>query len=155
MATGNDITIRTASIEDLSAVIGMLTNDPLGQHREDADSGLNSAYLSAFNAIDVDPNNQLLVATSGTQVVGVLQLTFIPNLTYTGGLRAQIEGVRVHESVRGQGVGKLIVAHAIEQARGRNCVMVQLTTDKRRPDALAFYESSGFAPSHEGMKLLL
>ncbi len=33
--------------------------------------------------------------------------------------------------------------------------MVQLTTDKRRPDALRFYETVGFVATHEGLKLPL
>ena len=44
---------------------------------------------------------------------------------------------------------------AIERARERGCVLVQLTSDKRRRDAIRFYESLGFAASHEGMKLNL
>jgi hypothetical protein len=33
--------------------------------------------------------------------------------------------------------------------------MVQLTSDKRRTDAIRFYRSLGFEPSHEGLKLSL
>jgi GNAT superfamily N-acetyltransferase len=44
---------------------------------------------------------------------------------------------------------------AIERSRDRGCHLVQLTTDKARPDAKRFYESLGFVASHEGMKLQL
>jgi GNAT superfamily N-acetyltransferase len=44
---------------------------------------------------------------------------------------------------------------AIEDARRRFCVLVQLTSDKARVDAHRFYERLGFTPSHEGFKLRL
>ena len=42
-----------------------------------------------------------------------------------------------------------------EEARRRNCALVQLTTDKSRADAHRFYERLGFVASHEGLKLKL
>jgi len=48
-----------------------------------------------------------------------------------------------------------MIEHAVDRARHRGCRLVQLTTDKARPDAVRFYESLGFAASHEGMKLHL
>jgi len=89
------------------------------------------------------------------RIVGVLQLTFIPYLTYQGGWRAVVEGVRVDGRVRSQGVGKALLEWAIARARERGSVMIQLTTDKSRPDAKRFYEGLGFVASHEGMKLHL
>jgi GNAT superfamily N-acetyltransferase len=109
----------------------------------------------AFDIIVADPRNMLIVGDKDGQVVACLQLTFVPGLTYTGGERAQIEGVRVDASLRGGGIGRALMEHAVELARQRGCVLVQLTTDKRRPEALAFYQSFGFAASHEGMKLKL
>ena len=44
---------------------------------------------------------------------------------------------------------------AMAMCRERGCGLVQLTTDKTRPDALRFYESLGFEASHDGMKLNL
>jgi GNAT superfamily N-acetyltransferase len=85
----------------------------------------------------------------------MLQLTFIPYLTHQGSWRALIEGVRVHKDYRSHGIGKALFSWAIERARQRNCRMVQLTTDKARPEALRFYQQLGFQASHEGMKLHL
>ena len=87
------------------------------------------------------------------EVIGVFQMTFIPYLTYQGGIRAQIEGVRVHKDHRGLGIGKTIFQWAIQRAKERNAHVLQLTTDKKRPDAIRFYESLGFKASHEGMKI--
>ena len=87
--------------------------------------------------------------------VAVLQLTFTPYITHQGGWRATIEGVRVDSRLRGSGLGRELFAWAIARARERGCHLVQLTTDKQRPEARRFYESLGFVASHEGMKLKL
>ena len=150
-----EIAFRPARSRDLPAMVRLLAEDPLGAQREKLADPLPSGYLSAFEDIIADTNQNLVVATIANEVVGVLQLTFIPYLTYQGSWRAQIEGVRVAESCRSQGVGRALFEWAIARARERGCHLVQLTTDSQRPDALRFYESLGFAATHHGMKLHL
>ena len=146
---------RKALRQDVPAIVRLLADDPLGAKRERFADPLPESYRLAFDAIDADPNNELVVACLDGQVVGVLQLTFIPYLTYQGGWRALIEAVRVDSKLRSKGVGKTLFQWAIERARERGCHLVQLTTDKGRADAKRFYESLGFVASHEGMKLHL
>jgi GNAT superfamily N-acetyltransferase len=150
-----DVSFRPATRDDVNEIVRMLADDPLGAKREAYGSPLPDRYFEAFESIDRDPNNELVVAVRAARVVGVLQLTFIPYLTYRGGWRALIEGVRVDASVRSAGVGRKLFEWAIERARARGCHMVQLTSDKERPDAIRFYESLGFVATHEGMKLHL
>jgi GNAT superfamily N-acetyltransferase len=83
----------------------------------------------------------------------MMQLTFIPYLTHTGSWRCLIEGVRIARRFRGQGLGQQFIKWAIQRAAEKNCSIVQLTSDKQRPDALRFYESLGFEATHEGFKL--
>ena len=151
--TGAALNCRRARAEDLPAIIRMLADDPLGVKRERYEEPVPETYARAFRAIEADPNNELLVAVQDERVIGVLQLTFIPSLTYEGGWRALVEGVRVERRGRSQGVGKALFAWAIARAREHGCVMIQLTTDKSRPAAKRFYEGLGFVASHEGMKL--
>ena len=151
-----ELSFRQAQAADLDAIVCMLADDPLGAQREDYRSPLPGSYRHAFAAIEADPNNELVLAClPGAQIAGVLQLTFIPSITQQGGWRALVEGVRVHSGCRGQGIGKAMFEWAIQRARVRHCHMLQLTTDKARPDALRFYQSLGFIASHEGMKLRL
>ena len=150
-----DLSFRPATRDDVNDIVRMLADDPLGAKREAYGSPLPGRYFAAFEAIERDPNNELVVAVRAARVVGVLQLTFIPYLTYRGGWRALIEGVRVDASVRSGGVGRKLFEWAIERARARGCHMVQLTSDKERPDAIRFYEGLGFVATHEGMKLHL
>ena len=145
--------LRTATHDDLVDIVRMLADDPLGAKRERFELPLPESYERAFRAIDDDPNQELTVAEANGKVIGVLQITFIPYLTYQGGWRALVEGVRVDSSQRGKGIGRRLFEHAIERAKARHCHLVQLTTDKARPEALRFYESLGFRASHEGMKL--
>jgi GNAT superfamily N-acetyltransferase len=149
------LAFRRARAADLSAIVRLLADDPLGATRERFEQPLPAAYARAFDAIDGDANNELVVACQDDRVVGVLQLTYIPSLTYQGGWRALIEGVRVDGRIRSQGLGTALFQWAIARARERGCHLVQLTTDKTRPDAKRFYESLGFVASHEGMKLRL
>ena len=148
-------TLRRATTQDLPAIVRLLADDPLGARRERYRLPLPASYQAAFDAIDRDPNQELCVACLGESVVGVLQLTFIPYLTYQGGWRALIEGVRIAPELRSRGLGRILFEWAIERARARGCHMVQLTSDKSRPDAIRFYQALGFVASHEGMKLLL
>jgi GNAT superfamily N-acetyltransferase len=146
---------RLASRDDVPAIVRMLADDALGATREAYVSPLPESYYAAFEAIDGDPNNELVVAVRDDRVVGVLQMTFIPYMTYRGSWRALIEGVRVDAKVRSSGLGRQLFTWAIDRARQRGCHLVQLTSDKQRGDAIRFYEGLGFVASHEGMKLHL
>ena len=145
---------RKATKIDVPAIVKMIANDKLGKLREDYQEPLPYKYYKAFNNINTDPNQELMVIENDTfEVIGTLQLSFIQYLTYKGGIRAQIEAVRIREDYRGQGTGKLMFEWAIGRSKQRKAHVLQLTTDKKRPDALAFYKKLGFENSHEGMKL--
>jgi ribosomal protein S18 acetylase RimI-like enzyme len=153
--TGSEVHFRRATNADLSAIVSLLAADPLGASREQPGTALDPAYRHAFDSIEADRNQELVVAVLANEVAGVLQITFIPSLTHTGSWRAQIEGVRVAKHARSAGIGRRMIEYAIERAAARSCRIVQLTTDKRRPRAIEFYERLGFVASHEGMKLHL
>jgi GNAT superfamily N-acetyltransferase len=146
---------RRATKADLPAIIALLADDKLGQGREDAADPPNPAYLAAFAAIAADANQLLAVVEEGGRVIGCLQLSFIPGLSRLGLWRGQIESVRIAADQRGGGLGRQMFEWAIAECRTRGCGLVQLTTDKQRPEARRFYEGLGFIPSHEGMKLAL
>lgn len=146
---------RPARTSDLSAIVAMLADDKLGQGREYISDPIHADYVSAFAAIEADPNQLLCVAEIDGQVVGCLQLSFIPGLSRRGMWRGQIESVRIATGTRGAGLGEAMLGWAIDTCRARGCGLIQLTTDKARPDARRFYERLNFVASHEGMKLSL
>lgn len=144
---------REAVPDDLPTLVAMLADDPLGSQREDPTNV--AAYERAFRAISSDPNHHLLLACDGSKILGFLQLSFLPGLTYQGGWRAQVEGVRVLGIERSRGIGRALGEHALQLARQKGCHLVQLTTDQARPEALKFYEKLGFRATHLGLKLSL
>ncbi|MDC8006076.1 GNAT family N-acetyltransferase [Aureisphaera galaxeae] len=145
---------RKATQEDVPFIVAMLADDELGKTRENYRNPLPASYIEAFQAIDSDKNQELMVVENeASEIIGTLQLSFIQYLTYRGGIRAQIEAVRIRKDQRGLGIGKKMFLWAIERAKERNAHVLQLTTDKRRPKAIQFYKDLGFEPTHEGMKM--
>ncbi|MFF1717861.1 GNAT family N-acetyltransferase [Streptomyces sviceus] len=148
-----ELDIRPATTDDVSAIVDMLADDPLGAQRESPDDL--APYLAALERLSADPNQHLVVATRRDRVVGTLQLTVVPGLSRRGATRSIIEGVRIHADERGSGLGSRLIEWAIEESRRQNCQLVQLTSDNTRTDAHRFYERLGFTASHVGFKLTL
>ena len=139
----------------MPALVAMLAADPVAQAREEPATGDLAAYYAAFDVIDVQEHELLLVADRGGEVVATLQLTLLPGLARRGALRAQIEAVRVREDLRGEGLGAAMIGWTIDEAQRRGCTLVQLTSDNARVDAHRFYQRLGFTASHTGFKLSL
>jgi GNAT superfamily N-acetyltransferase len=150
-----DIVCRDADLSDLPAIIALLADDELGKARNPPMADTEEAYRAAFAEIQASPDNGYVVAVFEAGIVGCYQLTFIRGLSFTGGLRAQIESVRIASALRGRGLGTALMQDAVQRARGRGAFLVQLTTDQRRPQTRRFYERLGFEASHHGMKLRL
>ena len=156
MENNVELIFRKAEEGDIQSIVKMLADDELGSKREDYKVPLPKIYYDAFQNILQDKNQELIILENDSkEIIGSLQLTFIPYLTYQGGLRAQIEAVRIQKKFRGDGFGKKIFKWAINRSRDKGAHLVQLTTDKQRPDAIEFYKALGFKDSHKGMKLHL
>lgn len=140
---------REARRDDVAHVVALLADDVLGAGRERA--GL-EAYLAAFDAMAAEGHNRVIVGERAGEIVATYQITFIAGLSLGAARRAQIEGVRVSRSVRGQGVGGRLLADAEARARAAGCTLIQLTSNATRADALRFYERHGFTASHVGFK---
>ncbi len=146
---------RKAHVNDLKEIIFLLADDKLGHLRERADDPMAQSYLDSFTKIDNDPNQYLIVIEDDGSIIGTCHATLLYSLTFSGSTRLQIEAVRVSASARGQNIGQQMIAFAISWGKRHGATIVQLTTNKERPDALRFYEKLGFKATHEGMKLYL
>jgi GNAT superfamily N-acetyltransferase len=154
-AGGATYAVRRATRADVVPIVDLTAADQIGPPRDDSGGDL-APYESAFAAIDADPAQLLVVVDDEAgEVVATLQLTFIPGIARRGGTRAQIEAVRVGSDLRGRGIGGALIEWAVEQARQRDCALVQLTSNKARADAHRFYGRLGFTATHEGFKLRL
>ena len=150
-----NLTHRKAIIADLPRILELLLEDELGATRESKSSAVHENYIKAFHKIDSDPNQYLMVVENGDEIIGTCHLTIMPSLTFIGSTRMQIEAVRVAGQYRGQKIGSWMFDQAISYAKEHDVSIVQLTTNKKRPQAKHFYEKLGFEASHEGMKLYL
>lgn len=153
MAANSAVIIRRARRDDVRIIVAMLADDPLGSGRERIEDPLPPSYFRAFEAVENDPNIQLVVAEQDGAVVGCLQLCILPGLSSQGASRALIEDVRVATHCRSRGIGEQLVQWAVAQARSRECRLVELLTHNTRVDAQRFYKRLGFQPSHVGMTL--
>jgi ribosomal protein S18 acetylase RimI-like enzyme len=151
----NNLTHKKATLNDLPRLIELLLEDELGASRESKSAESDKNYTKAFHKIDSDPNQYLMVVENGDEIIGTCHLTIMPSLTFIGSTRMQIEAVRVAGKYRGQKIGSWMFDQAINYAKEHDVSIIQLTTNKKRPQAKHFYEKLGFEDSHEGMKLYL
>ena len=151
-----ELIFRKARKGDIPDIVEMLADDEIGSKREDYKVPLPKSYYDAFQNIFQDKNQELIILENfNKEIIGTLQLTFIQYLTYQGGLRAQIEAVRIKKKIRGKDFGKKIFKWAIKRSIDKGAHLVQLTSDKQRTDTIEFYKTLGFRDSHMGMKLNL
>jgi GNAT superfamily N-acetyltransferase len=146
---------RDATLADLPTVVAMLAEEQIGGRADDPSEPLDSAYLAAFDAIDRDPNQRLIVAELDGAIIGTMQLSCLPGLINRGAWRGQIEAVRIASDKRSLGLGAAMIGWAVERFRERGCFMAQLTSNNDRIAAHRFYERLGWKKSHSGFKLYL
>jgi len=146
---------RDAIFPDLPTIIAMLAEEQIGGRADDPSEPLDPAYLAAFDAIDRDPNQRLIVAELDGAIVGTMQLSCLPGLINRGAWRGQIEAVRIASDKRSLGLGAAMIGWAVERFRERGCFMAQLTSNNDRAAAHRFYERLGWKKSHSGFKLML
>lgn len=149
------LSFRDATAGDLPAIVGMLAQDQIGGRRDDATEPLDPVYTEAFDAIDDDPSQRLIVAELDGRVVGTMQLSLLPGLLNRGAWRGQIEAVRIDGDVRGRGLGAAMIDWGVAWLSDNGCFMVQLTSNNDRVAAHRFYERLGWHKSHAGFKLYL
>ncbi len=143
------IRFREATRADVAAVVALLSDDALGARREGTEL---DAYLEAFDRMQGEGANRLIVGEVAGRIVATYQLTFISGLSLRASRRAQVESVRVASDRRGQGLGAAMLADAEARARAAGCRLLQLTMNATRTDAGRFYERLGFTASHIGYK---
>jgi GNAT superfamily N-acetyltransferase len=151
----SELIIRRARETDLPDLIAIFAADDKGGHGDTTDEAAYEDYLRAFHMIDASGNEQLFVAELDGAVVGTFQTLFNRTLTGRGSLAMIVEAVQTRPDMRGRGIGAQMIAYAIEEAKRRDCRLVQLTSNAARLDAHRFYERLGFAKSHAGFKMKL
>tara|TARA_R110002110_G_scaffold408536_1_gene630185 strand:- start:153 stop:620 length:468 start_codon:yes stop_codon:yes gene_type:complete len=149
------VEVRNARASDVPEMIRLLWDDEQGRQRESLSPEDITAYQTAFREVENDPSSQLFVAIHGRTVIGCLQLTVIPGLSYRGARRSLVEDVRVAQSFRGRGIGGLLLTHAETEAIALGCKLTELFVHSDRDDAHRFYAQAGYAGVHRGFRKAL
>lgn len=90
-----------------------------------------------------DPGITLVVAERDGRVVGVAGGHLLHALHRTGAV-AMLTVLAVHESARGLGIGRRLVAHVEDWARSHGAMAISLTSALRRAEAHEFYRKLGY-----------
>jgi GNAT superfamily N-acetyltransferase len=149
-APGAAAVVRPARPDEEDAVLALVGADEITRSRVPG-PWPSAGQRAGFRRILAADDHELLVALRGADVVGVLQLSFLPEFARDGD-RAQLETMHVAEGERRRGTGRALVEDAVARARARGCGLVQLTSGTFRPDAHRFYAALGFEPTHVGFK---
>ena len=135
-----DLTIRPALKADLSDILRLYAQPAL-------DNGRVISIAEAeriFERMERYPDYAVYVAVLENRIVGTFALLIMDNLGHLGTCSGIVEDVAVDPDVQGRGLGKAMMARAIELCRERHCYKVVISSNLKRPKAHAFYESLGF-----------
>lgn len=83
------------------------------------------------------------------QFISSLFFVIIPNLTRGARAIGLIENVVTHADFRNQGIGRIVMEHAIAFAKKSDCYKVMLLSGAQRKDAHHFYKSLGFSDDNK------
>lgn len=146
-------TIRRASADDVDALLALyeqLSPGNAGADRSRAVRSLEDILQTA---------NVTLLAATNPEVIGTVTLVIVPNLTHNSQPWAQVENMVTDASVRGSGVGRLLIEECLRLAQAAGCYKVQLQSGNQRRspenDAHGFYSHLGFAQSSAGFRYYL
>lgn len=97
-----------------------------------------------WEAIESNPGFKYFVAVEGDKTVSTCNIAIIPNLTRGGRPFGMIENVVTDVAYRRLGIGKKVIAMAVEYAKKQGCYKIILSSSIKRRDAHLFYEKIGF-----------
>jgi GNAT superfamily N-acetyltransferase len=130
-----DVAIRAASQEDAERLAVLLTE--LGYPASADEVRERLAYWFP------DPASRVLLAERGGRVVGCISVHAIPYLERTGRW-LRIESLVVEAGERRTGTGRALLEAAELLAREWGCLRVEVTSQRSRADAHAFYRGQGY-----------
>lgn len=136
--------IRVATEHDLPLVL------TLYRHLHPQDPELDEATAQrVWSTLLASGFMTMVVAQSAEQLVSSCTLAIIPNLSRGGRSYAVIENVVTHAGYRRAGLGRRVLAHALDLAWQADCYKALLATGSKRESTLRFYQEAGF---HRGGK---
>jgi len=138
-----NLVIRPALEEDLPGVLALYAQADMDQGRVLTEE----RARVIFNQFKTYPNYRLFIALDASHplsAIGTFALLIMHNLAHQGTPSAIVEDVVVSENHQGQGIGRAMMAKAIELARECHCYKLVLSSNHKRVQAHAFYRKLGF-----------
>ena len=132
--------IRTIKHHELDSLLALY------RHLHDRDDPVPDAGVlnAVWDRIQADDGQEIFGLFKAADLISSCVLCIIPNLTRGCRPYGLIENVVTHSAFRNQGLGKMVLRHALEQAWQRNCYKVMLLTGRKSEAVYRFYESAGF-----------
>lgn len=131
--------IRAAAERDLKEVLELYRH--LHPHAPPLEP---ATAARAWRALLASGVTTVIVAEEAGRLLASCTLAIVPNLSRGGRPYGVIENVVTHADHRRQGLGRRILAHALDLAWAAGCYKVHLATGSQRETTLRFYESAGF-----------
>ena len=134
-----EVTIRSAMQEDLPRLL------ELYRHLHPQDPPLEADVAAhVWSTMLASGFLTVTVAQAADLLVSSCTLAIVPNLSRGGRPYGVIENVVTHADHRQQGLGRQVLAHALDLAWKANCYKVSLATGSKREATLRFYQGAGF-----------
>jgi GNAT superfamily N-acetyltransferase len=131
----DDVRVRRATITDVSEIARLLTQLGYPTTADDV--------LTRWQEWGDEGNSALVVESEAGALLGVCTLHFTRVLHRPKPV-GRITAMVVDETARGRGIGRSLVQAAEQELTRLGCGMLEVTSNVRRVEAHAFYESLGF-----------
>jgi len=133
----NKLTIRDASPEDLDAIVILLQQ--LWPSSEISAISVGDSFRKSYSL----DGHIIRVAVYDERIVGLCSLSIRNNLKTEGNL-SNIDELVVDESMRGDGIGKMLLEDAEKISRENGCKVLGLESSFHRERAHRFYDGNGY-----------
>jgi GNAT superfamily N-acetyltransferase len=148
------IDLREATADDFAALMRLLDEMDESMYRGRGDAG-EGEVRTLYEAILADPDQRLLVAEDGGQIVGSAHVMVLRHLGRSLSRSAVVEGVVVDAAYRRKCVGAALMRAAADAAREAGCYKLALTSNVARSGAHRFSSRLGWKRTHYGYSLEL
>ena len=143
-----DAILRPAKLDDLPGLLALYAE--LNPDDPPMDAATAEAH---FAAILAQPGMTVYLAVKNDIPLASCTLVVVPNLTRAGAPYALIENVVTAEAARRTGLGRAVLAHAVDRAWQAGCYKVMLLTGRGDTGAADFYASCGFKQDKTGFQI--
>ncbi len=136
----SEVTIREAVEVDIPVILHLYAKVGFegGEQFSIAEAAAHFTILNSY------PYLRVFVAVCADEIVGTYQLLFLDSLAKRGRKSAVVENVAVAPDSQSQGIGRVMMCHALDQSRAAGCYKMTLSSQMKRTVAHEFYESLGF-----------